>query len=383
MQRDALPMGVVNFLLGKTTIIEEKHLYSKVPTEPNIESQEVDELSSKSFQSELGTLVIIVLVGIILAFMWIFMGTNSAPHSKDSNVAYDSSFWKHSLVHDNPKESSFMYEPSSRPSAKPVMITNFPSLLPSSGQSDLSYTSKYKDTTCSLHRSKHTGHLCREICQNNFRALHRNTNGLFNSGTNVMGWMIHQNCKDQLNEYGDWKHKLWLPSMIGTYPKTKYIIMVRDPYTWMESMCKKSYDMIGPDKGGLCQERVLNDWGFPCYRDMEEKKYMQFRNLVELWNVYYGILMELNSRSHRFVRLEDYLWDPEVEMTKVCRFLGGTIGNFSLITKPAKKHGHSNGLKKTRENYLNRGWWISNETRAEICGLLDPRVLTHFNYTCV
>ena len=180
------------------------------------------------------------------------------------------------------------------------------------------------------------------------------------------------------------------------YENVLPVVTIKDPYFWMDSMCRHPYDATWRrGAGGKCfsfttelrrmnglrgrsidQERSaipgrtkkrnrgrLKD-GNHLYigyhlRNPDLKRGVWYDNIIGLWNSFYMDYMNLSS-PHLLIRYEDLLLHTETVMTEVCNCAGGEVINnengIHLEEEPAKDpklHGMSSGLVSAILKYGN------------------------------
>lgn len=178
------------------------------------------------------------------------------------------------------------------------------------------------------------------------------------------------------------------------------VVIIKDPYTWMTSMCRHPYSAEWQRDPTHCPNLV--DYRAKANNTREEEsksvtivypkeapiRKAQYKSLVHLWNEYYEQYL---LKSHDFplvaIRFEDLLFHTKDVVTEVCHCAGGSMeSTFNYVTESAKEggvHQGSSGLTtamilygnatKRREPYLQRDLTYSKET-------LSPQLMEIFNY---
>jgi len=199
------------------------------------------------------------------------------------------------------------------------------------------------------------------------------TAGNFNSGTNLLSELLIHNCRmtDRMKKYGSvnkgvrwqvpWgKHSPPLDEEFRKNHKTKPgdkdieahnvmpIVTIRDPYVWMQSMCRHQYGAYWPSETGHCPNLI------PDSRDTKEEPWLKYKesvpidvqysefnrqheSLVHFWNEWYSEYLQAPF-PRVIVRFEDLIFHAKSVITTVCQCAGGTMQpKFSYITNSAKK----------------------------------------------
>ncbi|MCH9650215.1 MAG: hypothetical protein K0U98_18400 [Deltaproteobacteria bacterium] len=222
--------------------------------------------------------------------------------------------------------------------------------------------------------------------------------GPYNSGTNLMfkyqrrlfdtDSRIHKIfAKHSLPPDYRWGGKgcIWSPGAPVPLAKirkvTLFLCMVRRPYFWLLSTCRRSYKISFLDGGKQFSDRIRSRIRFQD---------LTYESLMELWNVYYRAY-EQHLEPHRtiYVRLEDLVGVPQAVLLDLHDHLVPNleISMEELIEEisntPAKKHGgeciHGEQAKReySAEKVRER---ISPEDLAFINDRLDPRLMEKFRY---
>ena len=211
------------------------------------------------------------------------------------------------------------------------------------------------------------------------------TAGTFNSGTNLMAELLIANCqmKDRMIKYG-YKNKgiRWqVPWGKHTPPGDEHFrnthktvkdrnvsvadilpaVTIRDPYSWMESMCRINYGAHWyMDRERHCPNLLPDEQDLMKFHGKlkENKpvdvhvKYSDFwrhhKSLAHFWNDYYREYMNV-SFSRLIVRYEDLLFHTKEVTQQVCTCAGGEMSPFSFkyIVGTAKRGVTAHGSDRT------------------------------------
>jgi hypothetical protein len=253
------------------------------------------------------------------------------------------------------------------------------------------------------------------------------TAGTFNSGTNLMAELLIANChmEDRMKKLGDkqrgvrwqvpWgKHTPPGDDAFRNSHKTNKdrnvsvddilpAVTIRDPYSWMESMCRINYgahwysDMRRHCPNLLPDEQDLLRFS-PYLKENKavdvHVKYSDFwkhhTSLAHFWNDWYREYMNVKF-SRIIVRYEDLLFHTRNVTEQVCRCAGGTIftgDDFKFIVDTAKKGASAHGNRRT--GFVDalikygkpdkRGAKFADRDLEYARANLDPEMMTIFGY---
>ena len=123
-------------------------------------------------------------------------------------------------------------------------------------------------------------------------------------------------------------------------------VTVRDPLTWLGSMCRHTYTAHFPHTSKHCPDFSFSDLktsvkynGFWRHHD----------SIVHMWNSYYTEYKEAEF-PRLIVRYEDLIFHPELTTKTVCECAGGSMrkdGRFKYIVDSAKKGPNAHGKVRT------------------------------------
>ena len=229
---------------------------------------------------------------------------------------------------------------------------------------------------------------------------HLGVAGIFNSGTTAFGLSLQANCKfpdrgpaiDNNNNNNNnnspvtnvngmlsqvpWaKHKMARErnqhTILDSIRKTDVlpIVLVRDPYYWLQSMCKQGYGVRwnhNPEKH--CPNLVPNEYDLkrfpklqnqssvPVWMGASMKRGPNWDSLIHYWNDWYRSYYKQQQEQQQedsfprlIIRFEDTLFHAPQVMKQVCNCGGGIYAdnrdNFRYIMDEAKwdhKHKQNN-----------------------------------------
>jgi len=199
--------------------------------------------------------------------------------------------------------------------------------------------------------------------------------GTMNTGTNMMDGLINSNCEgtskflkkcdSRLN-----KHTPWYPDILYVIPRDMpFVVMTKDPLTWFNSICKRSYALKQMKQKMECTTAIFNSkWRFYG---------KEYDSILSFWEEYHRLILNntfgRNPVNALLVRYEDVLLDTAGEMKKVCNHLGlEMIKNVTIDEGAYKRHGKSHGLKSSQSLYLNPGYRYTGKEAMH-----QPATLTH------
>jgi hypothetical protein len=229
--------------------------------------------------------------------------------------------------------------------------------------------------------------------------------GLYNTGTNALAWTFLDNLerigeKDligQLHPYElPWgKHmeavyrwNLTVPfdnpeSPLYTLP----IIVVRDPYRWMQAMCKKEY-FVKWKWSSHCPSLVDEKTGAPVPVQVRPPvllgKSTTYASLADLWSAWNQQYVDA-TYPRLIIRFEDYLFHGKQVLEQIVQCAGITprVRNYQYHVEPAKKHGAATDfvtaiIKYGTDRSRSRGYDLADLEYAR--QKLDPELMRIFQY---
>jgi hypothetical protein len=193
--------------------------------------------------------------------------------------------------------------------------------------------------------------------------------GMFNSGTNLLFELLATNCintdrmgmKSPAGDQVGWgKH---MPASLrgnhtlnkvqhsnSLYNATLAVIAVRDPYTWMQSMCRQGYATQFQHSIKHCPNIIPYKEDIESHPRFAKMKYipvvvkynsdlkLKYESLVHYWNLWYSEYAEALF-PRLFVRMEDLLFHGEEVVTQICECGGGEMRTpFTHVKEVANPH---------------------------------------------
>jgi len=146
------------------------------------------------------------------------------------------------------------------------------------------------------------------------------------------------------------------------------VVMIKDPLTWMSSMCVHRYGTVlegggGGAGAGVCGRLVgeKGGGGGVSVTVPYAKGRVRYDNWIDLWNTWYKDWMEVTSFPRIFVRYEDLIFHAEETIKTVCDCAGGEMKNeeFRYREDSAKGEG---GPHKGGNGFVNAVMKYGNET---------------------
>lgn len=210
--------------------------------------------------------------------------------------------------------------------------------------------------------------------------------GLFNSATNLLNKLLKLNCSNEVRRRTK-KYKAGNTGMLLQAPWGKHnpvfyrmnhvakvggagidqshflpIVMIKDPVTWMASMCRHPYEARWRHDNRHCPNLVPNKFdrgrtpgegsmgikvkfatkrGYPdpVPDDPTNKTFVDYESLAHLWSEWYRDWYDADF-PRLVVRFEDLMFHAEESISKVCDCIGGTMRpNFRYVEDSAKGQG--------------------------------------------
>mmetsp|Transcript_30183 Transcript_30183/g.60632 ORF Transcript_30183/g.60632 Transcript_30183/m.60632 type:complete len:432 (+) Transcript_30183:39-1334(+) len=263
--------------------------------------------------------------------------------------------------------------------------------------------------------------------------------GLFNTGTNLLSVLLEYNCQNphrvekfngnaKRGHGNEWQTR-WGKHTPARYRRTystsknpKYsvdevlpIVLVRNPYGWMKSMCRNPYTASweGRSNSKTCPKlkKGNNQWNEVNVKFGPGQTH--HKSLGHLFNDWYGDYFYSNSTKddgnernttapfpRLIIRFEDIIFFPQEVTEAVCKCAGGTLGHraddkdvangtFHYVVRSAKAgfgHGpqsHRNGLIDSWIRYgsVDPQSEYSPHDLALAQEVLDPLIMDAFAYS--
>lgn len=212
--------------------------------------------------------------------------------------------------------------------------------------------------------------------------------GMFNTGTNLLESLLYKNCylPEKVKRYGEghigirfqvpwgkhspvsWRFKHTAPTFQGINQSSFLpAVVIKDPYTWMTSMCRHRYAASWRHVDEHCpnlvpitpqeEELIAPRKTFQVAINYHKHNVTRHDSMAELYNEWYGDWLDVDF-PRLIIRFEDLLFHAEQVVERVCKCGGGVMkdGPFEYVQDSAKKgtaHKGSNGLVKSMLQYGN------------------------------
>lgn len=185
--------------------------------------------------------------------------------------------------------------------------------------------------------------------------------GLFNTGTNLLEDLLRLNCKTREGRpasiwqvpWGkhnpvEWRGRHFAPSSHHqNVSMVMPVMMIKDPFTWMKSMCRKPYAAHFVNEQKLnCPSPVHASRTIVRWQEHDKKTWYPYRSLIHLWDTWNGAYLTMNT-PRLIVRYEDLLFNPIKTMHQICSCIDAVPSgdsSFRMVTGSAKSGpGHGDG----------------------------------------
>ncbi|KAJ8612135.1 hypothetical protein CTAYLR_002442 [Chrysophaeum taylorii] len=248
--------------------------------------------------------------------------------------------------------------------------------------------------------------------------------GLFNAGTNLFSQLVRKNCvmpfacpaagtaqvKRMISRKAclgypfqapwgkhnpaEWRYGNHTVPSLAHFNRSEIlpVVVIKDPLTWMRSMCRISYAAHFPRDPNCCPSPLDPEAArrgrakvTVAYR---KDRVVAYASLLDMWSTWYRDYMAQPDRL--FVRYEDLLFNSEDTIRQICRCVGGrfTTEPFNFVPNPAKSgQGHGGGSQTNRAQALAK--YASETARYETLTeddlrffreKADPDLVAKFHY---
>lgn len=233
------------------------------------------------------------------------------------------------------------------------------------------------------------------------------TAGMFNTGTNALSFLLAQNIMTEIKPQWQvpWsKHRLLRISANHTAPNMEQfnrknvlpIVIVKDIYTWLQSMCRSPYEARWKHGAGHCPNLIPNEYDLKRFTMLKDHKTVPVKvQFSETQAVYWGSLVSMYNDWYReyteadfprlMVRFEDLLFAPEDLLQAVADCVGAELRSSIVYkTESSKQHGSQTTLIGAIIKTGTGRDRLSNMTQADLDYVdrtVDEELLTAFDYT--
>lgn len=253
---------------------------------------------------------------------------------------------------------------------------------------------------------------------------------MFNTGTNLLYELMEANCHNRarMEKYDKNTHGLRWQVPWGKHSPLSYrvshkakqgmglnelnffaVMVLKDPYTWMQSLCRNSYTARWKHHKDHCPNLIPNDVdkdhhfvtdedhekdlkrnGIPISIDYNPNT-SHYAHMADAWNTWNGAYIDADF-PRLIIRFEDLLLHARAVITEICRCYGGTLVNethIQYIATSAKKpeHGHSgatSGFVEALLLYSNATNRVKSFTREDLLfanKTLNQTIMTLLSYS--
>jgi len=247
--------------------------------------------------------------------------------------------------------------------------------------------------------------------------------GMFNTGTNLMEQLLTKNCymKDRRNKKNmfiwstgatgilkqvpwgkhnpiSWRknHTAKEASTTIKYEQVLPVFIIKDPYTWMGSLCRHHYSALWPHNVKHCPNlianhndlRVRNGQTVPFRIKYTNTIKYNYVSMVQPWNEWYRDVLKTNF-PRLIIRFEDLLFHTKEIVQQICECGGGKLINkpFQYIEDSAKgqqkAHNGANGRLSALTRYSNHSLRIHGFSQDDLdyaSNYLDIDLMRKFGY---
>ena len=184
--------------------------------------------------------------------------------------------------------------------------------------------------------------------------------GLFNTGTNALEFHLSHNSGGPTKWQAPWgKHRVPARRLHRAAANMEQvnqtealpIVILRDPYFWMQSMCKQPYAAHWRKGPHRCPNLVPTPQDYQRWKNIQNETTFRVKvifdrddvvwwdSLIDLWVDYYRQYYEADY-PRIMIRFEDLLWHAPKVLRAISECLGTTLDKpFAYQTKAAKSHG--------------------------------------------
>jgi hypothetical protein len=214
--------------------------------------------------------------------------------------------------------------------------------------------------------------------------------GLFNTGTNLMSIYLEANCHIMENKNRNRGMKWQVPwgkHMLAKFKWTNIaqreaksnkthvmpVVVVRDPYSWMQSMCRLHYAVLWHhDSKRHCPNLVPNQDDFKLYpfssknvpvrlnynlQEQQQQRHhvtlniTKYKSLAHLWTEWYRQYLEADY-PRILVRYEDLMYHPKQVTSQLCDCVGGILKRKFVYMVDSAKWGPGHGATEKRTSLV-------------------------------
>ena len=228
--------------------------------------------------------------------------------------------------------------------------------------------------------------------------------GMFNTGTNLLETQLDKNIvlpQASLwqvpwgkHRMADVKYNHTAPDM-EPYDKDKVlpIVMIRDPFAWLQSMCASPYAAHWRHDKHHCPNMIPNEVDRVKYKNLQhsfevtvifdEQSKRHFQSLVHLWSEWYAQYLHVDYPI-LMIRYEDLVFQPAVVLHEIANCVAGTLHQpLHYQLKTSKGHGSGTDYIKALVKTADAKVRANNMTIQDLdyaSQHLDHRLMNTFRY---
>ena len=244
------------------------------------------------------------------------------------------------------------------------------------------------------------------------------TSGLFNTGTDPFAMYIQNNCYLKDNKTDRYKGMRWqvpwgkhvapfLRNNNTAHGDTRVnktnvmpVTLIRDPFSWMASMCKHRYgeNLIWPNTKHHCPNLLANEEDVKTHPNLKlgdqinvlakySSQHVQWPTLLDMYNDWYLQYFEADY-PRLMIRFEDMIFHPREVVSIVCDCAGALpkTDTFTYVVDAGKwggPHKGSSNLVSAMIKYGSAPHRLKGLTEDEIeyaRKILSPELMEVFQY---
>lgn len=245
--------------------------------------------------------------------------------------------------------------------------------------------------------------------------------GMFDSGTNVLHSTLVLNChNDQVDGGGVLWQVPWGKHMPVSersqhvakgnsnrnYTHVLPVVSVRDPYTWLQSMCRQPYavqfDHSTDPEQNLCPNIVPYPEDIKLHPRYGKMKYLpatakyikgttiKYLSIAHIYNEWYNAYANVTEFPRLIVRMEDLIFHGDEVLPKVCECFGGVYNHEVRRTANVVNRNSGidtsvgSGLLRSVIKYGNKALRRKHYQKIQLEAakeVLDPHLMELFGYS--
>lgn len=180
-----------------------------------------------------------------------------------------------------------------------------------------------------------------------------------------------------------WKHreidKKFLNKLLYKFPHVKYILLVKNPYSWLKSLHNKPYHNFHK------KQMSFDDFIVSPWKTVKRETYIsEYRNPIEMWNMKVSSYFNLKNSGKDviIIRYEDLVLNPIETLKNIGERMNltqkrGIISNIFESTKDQDKN------YTFYRDYYGKEVWRNDFSKEEfkiIQGFIDHEILELIDY---